>query len=180
MCLSLNEKTTGHAKRKRKRLLVEVEDVGAVVFSSAVPVFVGFAAFGAEAFVEALARAGAGVAVDSAEVTGDAANEMSFEDATIALVFVFAEDGGGVAVDGMRIDGAAFGHFKFAVERDAVGFADELFVLEHPDGESVFQEMLFFGEGEAEIGVVFEFEVHGAGDGVVGAEGDGHGSWVGL
>jgi hypothetical protein len=28
--------------------------------------------------------------------------------------------------------------------------------------------------------VVFEFEVHGAGDGVVGAEGDGHGSWVGL
>jgi hypothetical protein len=157
------------------RLLAQVQDVEAVVFVGAEPVFVGAKHAGAEFFIEGLAGAGAGVAIDLVEVVEDAADEGGFEDGAVALAFVLAENGVGEAVDGLGIAGAAGRDFDAAVEGDAVGFADEATALEHPENDGVLEEILLLEEGHAQVAMVFAFESHGAGDGVVGAEGDGHG-----
>ncbi len=96
------------------------------------------------------------------KVSGDAADEGSFENPAVALVLVFSEDGVGVAVDGARIARAARRNFVEAVERDAVGLADEFAAVKHPDGDGVFQEMALLGEREAKIGMILAFESHGA------------------
>jgi hypothetical protein len=156
-------------------LLAEGEDVEAVVFVGAEPVFVGAKHAGAEFFVEGLAGAGAGVAIDFVEVLEDAADEGGFEDGAVALALVLAEDGVGEAVDGLGIAGAAGRDFDVAVEGNTVGFADEATAFKHPENDGVLEEVLFLEQGHAQVAVVFAFESHGAGDGVVGAEGDGHG-----
>ena len=56
-------------------LSVEGENVEAVVFAGVVPVLASGAEAGAEGFVEGLAGAGAGVAVDFIEVARDATDE---------------------------------------------------------------------------------------------------------
>jgi hypothetical protein len=151
-----------------------VEDVEAVVFAGALPVFAGGAEAGAEGFVEGLAGAGAGVAVDAAEITRDAADEGGFENAAVTLVLKLFQDGVGVAVDGMRIARAADRDFVAAVEREAVGFADEFAAVKHPDGDGVLQELALLAKGEAEVWMIFAFERHGARDGIAEAEGDEH------
>jgi hypothetical protein len=158
----------------RVGLLAKGEDVEAVVFVGAEPIFVGAEHAGAEFFVEGLAGAGAGVAVDFVEVLEDAADEGGFEDGAVALTLVLAEDGVGEAVDGLGIAGTAGRDFDAAVERDAVGFADEATAFKHPENDGVLEEVLFLEQGHAQVAVVFAFESHGAGDRVVGAEGDGH------
>ena len=153
---------------------MQVEDVEAIVFAGALPVFAGGAEAGAEGFVEGLAGAGAGVAVDAAEITRDAADEGGFENAAVTLVLIFFQDGVGVAVDGMRIAGAAGGNFVAAVEREAVRFTDEFSAVKHPDGDGVFQELALLAQREAKVGMIFAFERHGARDGIAEAEGDEH------
>ena len=161
--------------RTRSDLLTKGDDVEAVVFVGAEPILVSAEHTGAEFLVEGLAGAGAGVTVDFVEVAGDPSDESSFEDGPVALPLVLAEDGVGEAVDGLRVARATGWDLHAAVERDPVGFADEAATFKHPENDGVLEEVLFLEKGHAQVAVVFALESHGAGNGVVGTEGDGHG-----
>src|ERR1700674_1261790 len=135
----------------------------------------GGAETGAERLVKGLAGAGAGVAVDSMEVPGDAADEGGFENHSKAFVLVVSQDGLGIAVDGTRITRAARWNFSEPViERKAVRFADEFAAVQHPNGDGIFQKMALLGKSEAKIWVIFALESHGARDGIAEAKGDEH------
>src|ERR1700761_480018 len=162
-------------------LVIERQNVNAIILAGAEPVLVGLSHFGAKLLIQLLARTRPSVAVDPLEVLRHPADKGGLEDRAVTLTLILAEDRVRVAVDRFRIAREA-DEVVLAIPRYSVGFPDKPAAIEHPDrnGGSRLQQVAFVRQREPQIRVILFFERHGAFDRIVKLKRNGHARWSSL